>query len=160
MTERKYADGARVRWAHKTEHPSDNGQPGTVVGFDRYGNGLYTVEWDDGNPWSADVHPDNLVPANDFAAGWNVCTYSPDPDNVSYFDTPEQAWSHLSSELRRWLEDPMVDEPDSGAETFEQSLQEMRSLQDESKPGTVYSATPDYDGDHDLGYAWWVRPSE
>jgi hypothetical protein len=90
-----------------------------------------------------------------YVATINVPGYLPMDDEPPTFDTAWEAWQYLADE-RQHAEDNT-----EGAE-FTETIRHLRERMHEARDtdwdgiGTVYGATPGYDGEHDLGLAYCV----
>lgn len=86
-----------------------------------------------------------------FLAIINTPGYLSEQDEVPEFETAREAWRYLRDERDRDV-DAMGD-PD---ETDRCWLELDTAVHNGFGPGTVYGATPGYEGEHDLGLAYSV----
>lgn len=82
-----------------------------------------------------------------YVATINVPGYLPMDDDPPEFDTVREAWD--------WL----LEEHERGGEGFDVAPDPMIVAEFEAMTGTgtLYTPTPGYDGDHDLGLAYSVQ---
>lgn len=86
-----------------------------------------------------------------FVATVNVPGYMPMDDEPPTFETAREAWQYLVTEVeRQWDEYP---EDENGACV---EAHTAMHVQDQSRPGSVYTDTPGYEGDWDLGLVYSV----
>ncbi len=101
----------------------------------------------------------------------NVPGYLPMDDDPPVFDTAREAWQYLAGERERG-------EDDTEGEQYSTTRDHLAALGypglvgsdaanwlarnglDPDGTGTVYGATPGYEGDHDLGLAYSVELTE
>lgn len=86
----------------------------------------------------------------------NVPGYSPMDDDPPLFDTPGEAWAYLADERRHGEDAAEDDGPDPS--DIVKSL--LAYAADNRGPDTIYSSTPGYDGEHDLGLAYSISIAE
>jgi hypothetical protein len=84
-----------------------------------------------------------------YLATENVPGYLPQDDDPPVFGTPAEAWEYLAGERRRG-------EDDTPGDVYSDTVDELEAAAASLGEGTVYGATPGYDGDHDLGLAYSV----
>lgn len=85
-----------------------------------------------------------------FLATISVPGYLPMDDDPPVFDTSGEAWDYLADERVR--EEEAAYNPGDD-EDFSDTIAELAGS---VGVGTLYGATPGYDGDHDLGLAYSV----
>lgn len=91
-----------------------------------------------------------------YTAASNTPGYLPDTDEpLPTFETAREGWEHLLAEWHRWCDDADTPEPIwvVGVRVLEQRVAQ-------GDTGTVQTATPGYDGSHDLGVSWSVGVAE
>lgn len=90
-----------------------------------------------------------------FTAGSNTPGYLPTDDDPPTFDTAREAWQYLVGEVER-LWDAFPGDAHGACLDAHTALHNI----DQSQPGGFTTATPGYEGDHDLGTHWWVEAVE
>lgn len=98
----------------------------------------------------------------------NVPGYMPMADEPATFDNVTDAWQYLVDERQR-SEDDYADDADELNSSYSATVNVMESLTTGTIAayenagidpltglGTIYGATPGYEGDHDLGLAYSV----
>ena len=90
-----------------------------------------------------------------YAAIVNVPGYLPTEDEPPVFETAQEAWQYLVSEVDRAWDDYPKDANGACIKAHTQ----MHGI-DQSQPGVVYAPTPGYTGDHDLELAYCVVETE
>lgn len=95
----------------------------------------------------------------------NIPGYLPMDDDPPVFDTARDAWEYLADERKRAEEDFEGDGYSATVNQLEQRAQgnhdpEFGTIDEVTGVGTIYGATPGYEGDHDLGFAYSVYPAE
>jgi hypothetical protein len=129
--------------------PSDAGTVTEICGPREGMLPLYLVTWDNGDS------PDRYTAAQLAPVRYTVIINTPgylsEQDDVPVFETTEEAWQYLVSEVERaW--DSYENDPQGACVDAHTQMHNL----DQSKPGTVYAGTPGYGGDHDLGVAYSV----
>lgn len=89
-----------------------------------------------------------------YVATINVPGYLPMDDEPPTFDTISEAWNYLADERKD--SELMSEYPDGTplSDTY-RNLLHMATIPD-PQTGSIYGATPGYEGDHDLGLAYSV----
>lgn len=105
----------------------------------------------------------------------NVPGYSPMSDEPATFDSAQEAWAYLADERERDEDDTLTDDETPYSETHARLAYLAHPLHwehehaaswvvnnglDSDGTGVVYSDTPGYTGDHDLGLAYSVQIAE
>lgn len=100
-----------------------------------------------------------------YVATMNTPGYLPMDDEPPVFATPEEGWNYLEDERRRGEDDYADPSFEGYSETLNiletlaegtTAARENAGVDPDTGTGTVYGATPGYDGDHDLGIAYSV----
>jgi hypothetical protein len=86
--------------------------------------------------------------------------YLPWSEDRPTFETAADAWEYLATERERQEDDATaIDESGPDELPFSSTVDELRSMASVTAAdtlGTIYGATPGYDGSHDLGVAYSV----
>ena len=90
-----------------------------------------------------------------YTATINVPGYLPVNDETPTFETTQEAWQYLVSEVDRSWDDNPDDENGACIEAHT-ALHNIN----QSQPGYFVASTPGYEGDHDLGLAYSVYQVE
>lgn len=91
-----------------------------------------------------------------YAAGWNMAGYSPDPDSVYITDSFSDAIAYLTDTVERWRDQDYYGEDD--AHVIE--LRYVDAERDFANPGDGPEfSTVVYDA-NGYGYSFWVQPTD
>ena len=90
-----------------------------------------------------------------YVATINVPGYLPTDDDPPVFGTAQEAWQYLIGEVELFWDDYPDDESGGCVDAHTQ----MHNI-DQTRPGTVYAATPGPARMHDLGLAYSVSVAE
>lgn len=104
-----------------------------------------------------------------WAVGRNMVGYSPDPDNVAYFRTWEEARESLEAEMRDWASEEDESWLDYAEEVLEREGLALAAASVEAYVGAIFavdghhfrSDQPDaiyVDDARGVTWAWWIEP--